>query len=93
MKYLVTEIQSFPGGATSTPTYAYDSANYENQDKALVAATAKYHSLLAGAAVSQVPMHSVMLYTDEGFFVRSEKFEHEVQPEPTTEPVEEAQGE
>ena len=81
MKYLVTEVQSFPGGATSTPTYAYDSANYASQDAALVAATAKYHNLLAGAAVSEVPMHSVIMYTDEGFFVRSEKFEHEPAPE------------
>jgi len=94
MKYLVTEIQSFPGGATATPTYAYDSANYDTQDKAQQAARAKYHQLLAGAAVSQVPMHTVMMYTDEGFFIDSEKFEHEVQPmpEPTPEEVTEPES-
>ena len=85
MKYLVTEVQSFPSGATATPTYAYDSEVLGSVDKALTAATAKYHSLLAGAAVSQVPMHSVIMYTDEGFYVRSEKFEHEVQPTPEVE--------
>ena len=76
MKYLVTEIQSFPGGATSTPTYAYDSESLGSTDAALNAATAKYHQILAGAAVSQVPVHAAVMYTDEGFFVRSEKFLH-----------------
>ncbi len=76
MKYLVTEVQSFPGGATSTPTYAYDSAKYESQDKALLAAKAKYYQLLSGAAVSQVPVHAVFMYTDEGFYIDSEHFEH-----------------
>lgn len=79
MKYLVTEIQSFPGGATSTPTYAYDSTKFETQDMAQQAARAKYHQLLAGAAVSKVPTHTVIMYTDEGFFLDSERFEHATQ--------------
>lgn len=89
MKYLVTEIQSFPGGTTATPTYAYDSNDYASQDDALVAATAKYHTLLAAAAVSQVPMHTVIMYTDDGFFVRSEKFQHEPINEEPDEPTNE----
>ena len=86
MKYLVTEIQSFPGGATSTPTYAYDSANYGNdQEKAKQAATAKFHSLLSGASVSQVPVHGAIMYTDKGMYVRSEYFEHITEPKPEEE--------
>ena len=82
MKYLVTEIQSTPGGAVSTPTYAYDSDTIGSVDKALNAATAKYHTLLAGAAVSKVPIHTVLMYTDEGFYVRSEHFVHEQETQP-----------
>lgn len=77
MKYLVTEIQSFPGGATSTPTYAYDSANFDNdEEKALNAAKAKYYALLSSAAISEVPIHSVILYMDNGQFYAGESFDH-----------------
>lgn len=83
MKYIVTEIQSFPGGATATPSYAYDSENYNgSEEKAKQAATAKFHSLLAGASVSQVPVHGAIMYTDKGMYVRSEYFEHITEPEP-----------
>ncbi|MEE1137432.1 MAG: hypothetical protein U0M02_03030 [Acutalibacteraceae bacterium] len=84
MKYLVTEIQSFPAGATSTPTYAYDSANYGNDnEKAKQAATAKFHSILAGASTSDVPLHGAIMYTDKGVYVRSEYFTHNTEPEET----------
>lgn len=77
MKYLVTEIQSFPGGATSTPTYAYDSENYDgNEEKALNAAKAKYYSLLSAAAISEVPIHTVVMYMDNGSFYAGESFDH-----------------
>lgn len=90
MKYIVTEIQSFPGGATSTPSYAYDSANYGgNEEKALNAAKSKYYQLLSGAAVSQVPVHSAILYMDNGSFYAGETFSHpqeEPAPEESAEP-------
>lgn len=76
MKYLVTEIQSFPGGATSTPTYAYDSDKLGGQDAALRAATGKFHQILAAAASSEVPVHTAVIYTDKGAYVRGESFEH-----------------
>lgn len=67
-KYLVTEIQR-TATATATPTYAYDDRNH---------AEAKYHSLLSGAAISEVPVHSVMLFTDEGFLLESKCYKHDV---------------
>ena len=76
MKYLVTEVQSFPGGATSTPTYAYDSKVIGSQSEAELAAKAKYYALLSGAAQSKVPMHAVLMYTDSGFYLMSEHFTH-----------------
>ena len=85
MKYLVTEVQSFPGGATSTPTYAYDSMVVGSQSGAELAAKAKYYSLLSGAAQSKVPIHTVLMYTDSGLFLASEHFTHstESEEEPT----------
>lgn len=45
-------------------------------------AEAKFHSLLAVAAVSEVPKHGAMLFTDDGFVLKSEVYNHqEEQPE------------
>ena len=87
MKYVVTEIQSFPGGATASPTYAYDSKVIGSQIEAELAAKAKYYSLLSVAAQSKVPIHTVLMYTDSGLFLASEHFTH------STEPIEEETAE
>lgn len=68
MKFLVTEIQKFPDGGMSTPSYAYDTQT---------AAEAKYHSILAAAAVSSLPVHAAILFTEEGFPMRHECYKHE----------------
>lgn len=39
-------------------------------------AEAKYHSLLAVAAVSEVPKHGAMLFTDDCFILKSEVYNH-----------------
>lgn len=69
LKYLVTEVQTWSTGSVQTPTYAYDNEN---------SALAKYHTILAAAAVSSLPVHACMLYTNEGNLLRSECFKHEV---------------
>lgn len=74
--YLVTEIQTFENGGVQTPTYAYTE---ESQ------AVGKYHSILAAAAVSSLPVHACMMYTEEGFYLRHECIKHEPQPEETEE--------
>ena len=61
MKYLVIEIQKFANDQMSTPTYAYDSQN---------SAEAKYHTILAAAANSQLPVHSALLINEEGNLIR-----------------------
>ena len=58
MKIIVTEIQKFADGGMSTPSYAFDSQQ---------AAEAKYHAILAGAAVSALPMHACVMFSEEGF--------------------------
>lgn len=77
MKYLVIEIQKFDTGAISTPTYAYDDRN---------TAEAKYHSILASAAISALPSHACTMLTEDGRLVRNEVYKHEpIVEEPTPE--------
>lgn len=47
-------------------------------------AEAKYHSLLAVAAVSDVPKHGALLVNADGFVIKSEVYDH---TEPGPEPV------
>lgn len=76
-KYLVTEIQHWDTGTIQNPTWSYDDRNK---------AEAKYHTVLAAAAVSALPVHSAMLFTDEGFTLESKCYKHSKEPEPEPEP-------
>ncbi len=71
-KYIIIEIQNFEGGNTSTPAYAYDN---------LPAAEAKYHSILASAAVSALPKHAAIMISEEGFPLKHECYTHEAEAE------------
>lgn len=80
MKYLVMEIQTFDTGAVSTPTYAYD-------DRA--AAERQFHLLTAGAVVSELPAHAVVMMTSEGQPIDRKVYHHvKPEPEPEEEPEE-----
>ena len=72
MKYLVIEIQKYENGSMSTPAYAYDDE---------MSAWSKYHSVLASAAVSALPVHSAVLMNETGFCIDHQSFQHPV-PEP-----------
>lgn len=78
MKYLVIEVQTFATGATATPAYAFDSEQ---------SALGKYFQILSGAAVSSLPVHAALMFTNDGLYLRSESFTHP-QPEPEPEPEE-----
>lgn len=67
MKYVVIEVQKFENGSMSTPAYAYEDLNQ---------AEAKYHAILASAAVSALPVHSCILISEEAFPLRNECFKH-----------------
>lgn len=71
MKIVVTELQTFDTGAVQTLNYAYDNEN---------SALAKFHSILASAAVSALPVHACIVYTNDGTLLRSECFKHEAAP-------------
>lgn len=64
---VVMEIQVFEDGKMSTPCYAYEDRN---------SAEAKYHAILSGASVSKLPKHSAVMLTDEGYYIKSECYEH-----------------
>ena len=77
MKYLVTEIQTWDTGSIQNPTYAYDDR---------LSAEAKYHSILATAAKSTLPMHACIMMTSDGREIMHQCYTHPLpEPEPTPE--------
>ena len=67
MKYIVIEIQ------TTDKVAAIVNA-YDNENDAL----AKYYSVLAAAAVGNIPCHSAVIMTETGMIVKNECIRHEV---------------
>ena len=63
--YIVLEIQN-----TAVLVNSYDTRNEAEN---------KYHMILAYAAVSSVEKHSAVMLNDDGSFIKSETFEHEVE--------------
>lgn len=66
MLYIVIEIQS-NGTTCSTIPWAYDTEQ---------AAQAKYFAVCSAAVASSVPIHTVIIMTDRGELIRSERFYH-----------------
>lgn len=68
-KYLVIEIQKFADGTIAVPPIA----SFDNFFDAM----ARYHSILAVAAVSDVPVHTAVVLNDVGQEIRLDSFNHE----------------
>lgn len=71
--YIVLELQTTNGVTAIVPPASYDNIN---------AAYQKYYTGLAAAAVSAVPVHTMMLINEFGNLIRVEYFEHPVEEEP-----------
>ena len=67
MATVVIEIQSDRETASVLTNSYTDRNDAEN----------KYHTILAYAAKSSVPVHSAVMLTDEGFYIKSEYYERE----------------
>ena len=67
MKYLVIEIQTNASGAVGNFVFSFDTKDE---------ADAKYHTLLAAASVSNIPIHSVCMISNDGLFLNSETHTH-----------------
>lgn len=88
-QYYILEIQKYLNGEFGHIVhFAYDA----NATKARLKAEAKYHEVLAAAAVSELPQHSATLITSDGRVVMNQCYIHDVEPEPEpeepTEPTE-----
>ena len=71
MKFIVVEIQKNPDGAIGSLINAYDDRN---------AAEAKYHTVLAAAAASTMPVHSCAMLTEEGTWIKGECYKRGEEP-------------
>lgn len=81
----VTEIKQYHNGEFEHQNYwLWD----EDADKARQKAEAKFHEVLAAAAVSDTATHAAIMFTSEGFPLRNECYHHEPLPVVEEEPIE-----
>lgn len=73
--YIVIEIQTNSNGTVGTLVDAYEDRNDAEN---------KYHTVLAYASKSALPMHSAVMITNDGALIRNECYYHE-QEEPAEE--------
>lgn len=66
MKYLVIEIQKNADGGVAVPPIA----SYDNYFDAL----SRYHTILAAAAISLIPVHSCVLMNEVGQTLRMDSY-------------------
>ena len=66
-KFIVIEIQTGADGTVATLTTAYDSYG---------AAFSKYHTILAAAAVSELPIHSAVVLDPSGTVLANQCYTH-----------------
>lgn len=80
MKYIVIELQT-TGNNTANIVTAYDVKEQ---------AESAYYAVLSTAAISSVPVHSVILITEEGYPLMNGHYTHEhpvVENEQTEQPI------
>lgn len=66
MKYLILEIQTAADGTVATLITQKDDLNQ---------AQSTYYSILAAAAISQIPLHAAVLMTNEGIVLMFQSFD------------------
>ena len=67
--YIVVEIQTNNDGTVGTLVNSYNDRNV---------AESKFHQVLSAAAISQLPVHSCVLMTNEGFFLDSKSYTRDI---------------
>ena len=85
-QFYIIEIQQYNNGEFGHIVhFAFD----VNPTKARLKAEAKYHEVLAAAAISELPQHSASLLTSDGRCIMNQCYRHEIEtPEPEVEPTE-----
>lgn len=69
MKYIVVELQKNKDGAV---------ANLVTEHSTLAEAESKFYSILAYAAIGDIPVHSAVIISEEGFPVKNQCYKHSV---------------
>lgn len=69
--YIVVEIQTNPNGTVGNIVNAYATKDLAFQ---------KFHTILAAAAVSSLPVHAAVILDNKGLQIAAQWFEHEVEP-------------
>ena len=67
MSFIVVELQKNKDGVVSNIVTSFEAQS---------SAESKYHSILAAAAVSELPVHSAALLTEEGFSLMHQCYKH-----------------
>ena len=67
MKYIVIELQKNKEGAV---------AHLVTEHNTLAEAESKYYTILASAAINDVPVHSAIIVSEEGFPVKHQCYKH-----------------
>lgn len=70
--YIVVEIQKSSAGTIATIVNSFATRNE---------AESSYHTILAAAAISSVPVHSAVIMTEEGQTLMFQSYTHEEQSE------------
>lgn len=65
--YIVVELQKNADGVVSNLVTAHDS---------LAEAESKFYSILSSAAINDVPVHSAIIVSEEGFPVKYQCYKH-----------------
>lgn len=83
MAYIVVELQTNANGVVGILSSAYEDRN---------SAENKYHTVLAYAAISELPAHAAVMLTNDGRLLGSDVYYHAVpEPEPDEEPEQEVE--
>ncbi len=73
-QFYIVEIQKYDNGDYGHLVhFAYDA----DADKARLKAEAKFYEVLSAAAVSELPEHSAILFSSEGFPIMHQCYKHE----------------
>ena len=76
-KYIVIELQTYADGTVGNIVTSHDTRD---------AAESKFHTVLAAAAISQLPCHAAIILGNDGFVIDNKCYKHEVAaPEPAPE--------
>lgn len=72
-QYYIMEIQQYTDGTYGDiKHFAYD----EDPEKARLKAESKFHEILSAAAISELPMHSAIMFSAEGYPIMNQCYKH-----------------